>query len=256
VKKLPDLWYANLDAVLARIRSTQEGPIREAAQRIVTAVTGGGLCHLYDTGHMLMYELIGRAGGILIFTPIFVELALKHPARYRPPDEQAGSAAAKRPRVHMDEVEGMASYVLSQADCRPGDVLVLGSVAGVSRLAVDLALEARAMGLYVIALTSRAASSAVASRHPSGKRLYEVADLVLDQQTPPGDAIVPLPDAEPPICPASGIAAAYLMWALTAQIVEDLRARGLTPGVLMSNHLPGASEHNRRARLRYQEVGY
>lgn len=264
---LQEAWYRGLDQVLARIRTTQRMALAQAADRIVTTVTNGGLCHLYDTGHMLMHELVGRAGGLLLFTPIYVDLSLRHPARFRPPANPGpagpqaegagppGTPARPRRRVHLDEIPGMAEYILSAADCRPGDVLILGSVSGASLLAVELALEAKQQGLFVIGLTSVAASQAAEARHPSGKRLYEVVDLVLDHQTPPGDALVPV-DAVAPVCPASGIAAAYLMWALTAEITARLLKQGRIPSVLMSNHLPGAGEHNRQARERYQEQGY
>lgn len=246
---LPQRYAEAVDAVLRGIRETQGEALEKAAGAITDAVLHGRSCHLYDTGHMLTSELMGRAGGLLLFAPIEVRLEVHHQARPR-------LEAAAKPRVNWDEVEGLARTVLSQSQCVPGDVLVLGSVSGVSRLAVDMALEARRMGLVLVALTSVRCSRALASDHPSGKRVHEVADIVLDHGTPLGDAAVPVDALGLAIGPVSGIAAAYLMWSLEALIVERLVASGHTPSILVSVHLPGSRERNAATRKRFAELGY
>lgn len=248
-ESLPRQYFQAVERVLACIRSTQAEAIDRAAALITEAVTGGHACHLYDTGHMLTHELVGRAGGLLLFSPIRTTLEVHHAARPRP-------EAVGRVRLNWDELEGLARLILSQSACAAGDVLIIGSVSGVSHLAVGLVLEARRMGLHTIAITSTVYARALESTHPSGKRLFEVADIVLDHATPVGDAVVRVPDLGAAICPVSGIAAAYLMWALAARVVERMLAAGRLPSVLVSNHLPGAPERNAAARRRFVELGY
>ncbi|MBE3599152.1 MAG: sugar isomerase domain-containing protein [Limnochordaceae bacterium] len=248
-QQLTERYFQEIERLLAEIRASQAEAIDKAATLITEAVTQGKSCHVYDTGHMLMHEMVGRAGGLLLFTPILTTFEVHHPARPRP-------EAAGRPRVHMDDLDGLARVILSQSSCVEGDVLIIGSVSGVSRLAVGLALEARGMGLRLIALTSTVYSRALESAHPTGKRLFELADVVLDHRTPVGDATVRVDELDASICPVSGIAAAYLMWALAARVVEKMVAAGFLPSVLTSNHLPGAGERNARARRRFAELGY
>ena len=117
-------------------------------------------------------------------------------------------------------------------------MLFVGSVSGKTANVVELALQARAHGLTVIALTALAYSSKLASEHPSGKRLYEVADLVLDNHAPYGDALLEVEGLDYPICPASGIGAAVTLWAVVAGIVEEMLRRGLKPTVFPSVNRP------------------
>jgi uncharacterized phosphosugar-binding protein len=100
-------------------------------------------------------------------------------------------------------------------------VLFVGSVSGKTASVVELALQAHLHGLTVIALTAPAYSSKLESEHPSGKRLYEVADLVLDNHAPYGAALLEVEGLDYPICPSSGIGAAVTLWAVV-RIVEEM----------------------------------
>jgi uncharacterized phosphosugar-binding protein len=111
-------------------------------------------------------------------------------------------------------------------------------VSGKTANVVELALQARAHGLKVIAITALAYSSKLASEHPSGKHTYEVADLALDNHAPFGDAMMAVEGLDYPICPASGIGAATVMWAVVAGIIEEMLANGLQPTVFPSVNRP------------------
>jgi uncharacterized phosphosugar-binding protein len=117
-------------------------------------------------------------------------------------------------------------------------VLFVGSVSEKSANVVELAIQARAHGLKVIAITALAYSPTLVSEHPSGKHLYKVADLVLDNHAPYGDAMLEVPGLDYPICPASDLGAATIMWAVVARIVENLLAKGLNPTVFPSMNRP------------------
>lgn len=243
-------YYQELGVVLEEIERTQGEAIDRAAEAIVESVTNDGVWHLYDTGHMLMYESVGRAGGLMMPAPLFIEANVTHKVRprHRTPNPN---------RIFLDQIRDMPEYALTQADIQAGDVILVGSVTGVSVLAVEIAQKAKDMGLTVIALTSKKASNGVELVHAGGRRLYQVADIVLDTCVPVGDALVEVEAlGDVKICPSSGIAASYMMWSLQATVVEKLLERGLTPGIYVSNHLPRAGERNARSQAKFSREGF
>lgn len=247
---LRERYFSALKEVLRQIEESQGEAIDAAASLIIDSVTSGGTWNLYDTGHMLMTEAVGRAGGLVMVTPIHVEVRVEHESRPRaiPPNPN---------RLFLDQIRDLPEYILARAQLQAGDVLMIGSVSGVNVLPVELAFRARRMGVKTIGLTSVGASARMAPQHESGRRLYEVVDVVLDQCVPYGDALVEVDALEGQrICPASGIAASYIMWALQATVVEQLVKRGLRPSIYRSNHLPGAGEFNATMRRQYLRQGY
>ena len=107
-----------------------------------------------------------------------------------------------------------------------------------------------------MALTSVEYSSRLTSRHPSGKRLFEACEHVLDNCTNYGDTLVPVEELGQAICPASGVSASYIMWALQSTVVEKLLAMGKKPGVYISNHMPDAAQINQCGLDQYEKKGY
>jgi uncharacterized phosphosugar-binding protein len=108
----------------------------------------------------------------------------------------------------------------------------------------------------VIALTAPAHSGRLEPQHPSGRRLYEVADIVLDNHAEYGDAFLQIGDLDRRVAPLSGIGAAVLMWALTAGIVERLLERGIEPSIFTSINLPNGPAAVEAIERRYRERGY
>ena len=203
---------------------------------------------ILDTGHMLMHEGVGRTGGMMALKPILVTCEVNNPTRPR--------FIEGRPTIYYTQIPGFSKFVLNRANLTAGDTLIVGSVSGYEVFPVDVAITAREMGVKVIGFTSVAYSQTLTPRHESGKRLYEVCDVVLDNCCKPGDTLVPCPELGIEVCPSSGIGASYLMWALQATVIEEMLARGKKPSVYMSNHAPGATAHNAQAKKTYLELGY
>lgn len=237
-----------LRQVLAEIDRAQMPDIRQAAGWIASALASGGAVHLFDTGHMLNQEAVGRAGGLMAITPLQVHLEVTHPARPR--------MGSRKPRVFMDQIAGLGEFVVAKSAMLAGDVLLIGSVSGINPLPVEIALQARSAGIKTVAITSVPYSRTLKPAHKSGLRLYEAVDLVLDTGGPVGDAVVVVPGLDVPFGPTSGIAASYVNWLLQTTVVEELLAKGLTPSVYLSNHMPGASDQNNRAKENFAAKGY
>lgn len=243
-------YFTNMKQVLERIEATQAAGIEQAALAIADSLENGGIWHLLDTGHMLMHEAVGRTGGMMAVRPVKVTVEVDNPTRYREED------VAKKKRVFMDEIAGLPAFIVGKSKMMPGDVLMIGSVSGINILPVEMALHARKLGMTVIALTSVEYSAYLQPMHPDGKRLYESCDIVLDNCSAVGDTVVWSEGLGQGLCPSSGIAAAYIMWALQARVVELMLARGKKPSVYTSNHMPGAGKMNGEAWSRYEKEGY
>lgn len=238
-------YFDAIQAKIAEIRAAEAENIAQLAEVCAHSIEAGGVVHIHDTGHMLNTELVHRAGGLAGLTPFAFCLSVNNPNSFR---EKDGGVPAM--------VAETVSLALKKSRIRAGDVLIIGSVSGKSESPVELALQAKEMGVTVAAITSLAYSGQLESEHPSGGRLFEVADIVIDNHAPYGDAMVEVEGLDVGVCPASGIAAACIMWAVSAGIVENLLAKGITPTVYKSVNAPGGPEDVRAREDRYREKGH
>ncbi len=225
---LIEKYFASLKAKIDEIAADTE-PIEKAAGLCAEALAQGGAIHVFDSGHLVSHELIRRAGGLVAFNRLAFSLNIDNLVRSRPAgDAEAGSALSY----------GYIEHIFESDQLRRGDVLFVGSVSGKSANVVELALQARKHGLTVIAITGMAYSPTLTSQHPSGLRLYEAADLVLDNHAPFGDGMLTVEGLDYPVIPASGIGAVAVLWGVVAGIIEDMLARGLKPTVFPSVNRP------------------
>lgn len=201
---------------------TQLGAIRVAAGLVADALADGKQFWVFGTGHShtLAEELYGRAAW----------------AGRRTGDPRTGTDAARGPaeELLLERLPGLADVLLEINPLASGDVLLIASNSGRNAVPVEFALGARARGVKVIALTSLAHSNATTARAPSGQRLFETADVVIDNCGVPGDALIKVPGTPEPTGATSTLVGALLLQALTVEIVADLTDRGQTPNVLRS----------------------
>jgi uncharacterized phosphosugar-binding protein len=128
---------------------------------------------------------------------------------------------------------------------RSGDVMTVASNCGRNVLPIEVARLGRGRGLLVIAFTSRRHSLSVASRHLSGKRLMDIAHIVLDNGCPPGDAVLEVPGSEGKACGTSTALGAVILNAVMAAAIDHLLELGVTPPIYISANLDGADVHNK-----------
>jgi uncharacterized phosphosugar-binding protein len=220
---------------LGEVAATQGEALEEAARLVADSVAAGGVLHLFGAGHSQLPTLDAyvRAGGLACVNPILdPELS---PAR--------GLELAA-----VERTEGRAAAILEGEDLRPGEVVVVVSNSGVNAVPVEVALGCRERGLRVVALTNLEQAKATAPRHPSGARLHELADVVIDNRCPPGDAAVALTSGER-VGPLTTVVAAAVVAALCARVAELLLAEGRRPPVLTSQNLDGVPAAERNAAL-------
>ncbi len=213
----------------------QAGQFDQAIDIIVTCLAGQGVVHAFGTGHSEAFakEIAGRAGGFIPTNQIaLIDLTL---LGTRDKSIIADDTLERDPDV--------ADELYDLYDIRPGDALIIASNSGANGSVVGLALRAKAEGLPVIAVTSLAHSQGVTSKHTSGKRLFEVADVVIDNMAPYGDATLELTQGMK-IGAVSSITAAFIAQMLTVGAAEKLKETGTIPPMYLSANIPGGDEHN------------
>lgn len=232
-------------AVARRVHETQADAIRQAGKLFADCIEKDGVIQAYGTGHSRAFsmELAGRAGGLVPVNRIdLLDLAL----RANWPLERVVS-----PEIERDLEAGQA--ILSCYRIEPQDVFIIASNSGVNVAIVEVALRAKEHGHTLIAVTSLEHSRQVASRHPSGKKLYELADTVIDNCGPFGDALLEMPGGLGKACSISSVSGALIGQMITAETIGNLIARGIKPPIFLSANIPGGIEQGQQLRAHYAE---
>ena len=234
----PTRYLAAAKALLERLES-QAAAVSEVSRLSADAIAAGGLVHLFGTGHsrIPVEEMFPRYGSYPGFHPI-VELSMTF-------HTQVVGANGQRQAMFIERVEGLAEAILSNFELGPPDVMIVFSASGLTAVPIEIAMGARKRGLPVIAVTSVAQSQAGEPTHPTGMRLLDHADVVLDLCTPAGDALVDLDGLDTPVGPGSTIAAVALVNEVKVQTAALLHARGALPPVLTSAAVVGREESRR-----------
>ncbi|MFI6903624.1 sugar isomerase domain-containing protein [Nonomuraea sp. NPDC050394] len=221
--------------------SRQEHQVRQAARLIVTSLRGGGVVNAFGSGHSeaIAMEIAGRAGGLVPSN----RLSLRDLVLY-------GGQPVSVLTGELERDPGIAQQIYDLAPVEPQDVFVLISSSGVNGTVVELARIVKERGHTLIALTSIEHSSAMPSRHPSGRKLLDLADVVLDNGSPYGDAILELPGGGT-YGAVSTVTSALLAQMVVTTAVEELVALGETPPVYLSVNVTGGDEHNKALESRY-----
>ncbi|MEM7736681.1 MAG: SIS domain-containing protein [Deinococcota bacterium] len=235
------------EAMLKRVRDTQLDAIRQAAQWCADAMLQGGLVHLFGSGHsrMAVEEIFPRYGSFPGFHPI-VELSLSN-------HTQVVGANGQRQAMWIERQEGFAEPILNNFIFRDYDVMMVFSTSGNKGVVIDMALGAQARGMKVIAVLAAEYAKVLASEHSSGKKLVEVADLVIDNCALPGDSMVDVPGVDVKVGPGSTIGNTAVVNCLKVLVAEKLAAAGQMPLVLASSYEMGADASKTRFEEAYND---
>jgi len=215
-------YFGKALAIAHQAAETQLGAIRVAAGLVAEALAGGKRFWVFGTGHShtLAVELYGRAGGLADVRAILEPGLMLHEGL------QKSSL--------LERLPGLAAVLLEVNQLASGDVVLIASNSGRNAVPVEFALGARERGAQVIALTSLAHTTSTTSRAPVGQRLFETADVVIDNCGVPGDALIEVDGSPERTGATSTMVGALLVQALTVEIVTKLTAAGETPNILRS----------------------
>lgn len=220
--KALDDYLQKIQAQLTGIRATQAAALTQAAAWVAAALQHDGFIYTFGSGHshVLAEETFYRAGGLVRAAAILDGKLMVH--------ESASESTAWERR------EGYAAEVLARYPLKAGDVLCIVSNSGRNAVPIEMALEAKRRGAKTVAITSTQQSGAFASRHASGKKLAEVADVAIDNGGIVGDACVEIPGLPQRMGPASTITSAFILNGLFALAAEQCVAAGHVPEVYAS----------------------
>jgi len=225
-----DNYFEAMAKVLAAIRDTQRSAIEAAGEAVAQSLANGGALSVMDTGHMMRHEALCRAGGMMVVAPFAYDLTVDNAMEQR---------AGAPPAIDKDELEKRkVALALDASNLRRGDVLVINSNSGRTSNVIEVAVQCAQRGIITIAISSEQQMRQCAAAHPSGKKLFDVADICVDNCGPFGDAMVAVENNEK-MCPASGLAGCYAFWAIHAEAVGRLQAMGVNPTIYRSVHVSG-----------------
>lgn len=234
-------YLKNMQKILEDITENQIDAIDATAKKFATALENDRNIFLFGTGHshMLAEEVFYRAGGLVKIQPVFETPLMLH------------ESASKS--TEMERIEGYADKIFADYNMKKDDVIVIISNSGRNGVCVDMAQLAKQEGLVVVALTNLNHSKSMSSRHPSGKKLYEFADIVLDNMGCVGDASVRFDELGRSVAPTSTSAGAAILNAVVTGTVEIMLADGITPEVFSSSNVDGGDEVNEAFLKKYRD---
>jgi uncharacterized phosphosugar-binding protein len=240
-------WLDDAAAVIARVAETQADGIEQASRWCADAIAADGLVHLFGTGHsrIPVEEMFPRYGSYPGFNPI-VELSMTF-------HTQVVGANGQRQAMFIERMPGLAEVILSNFRFGPRDVMMVFSASGLTAVPVEIAAGAKARGMRVIAVTSVAQSMSAEPEPAAGRRLLDVADLVLDVCSPEADATVTLDGLDTPVGPVSTVGAVAIVNAIKARTAELLVERGAMPPVITRASEVGAERSRALFDAAYRE---
>lgn len=218
--------------LLQRLQDSQLENIDKAAELITRSIAAGHTFYAWGGPHssLPVQDIFWRAGGMAIVNPLFTPgLSLEVGPIYL--------------TSFLERAEGAGIKFFEGIGAEPGDVILLVSTSGRNAFPIEFAAAAKEAGLMVIGMTSLAYSNSVESRHPSGKKMFDYCDVVLDNLTVPGDAILEDERLPQKVGPTSGWIGCFMLQALMAEVAEQLAEKDIVPPIYFALNLDGQDDY-------------
>ena len=234
--------YINeIQRLVGEVAEKQADAIERASILAADALCGDGFIFTFGTGHshILAEEIFYRAGGLARVCPIFEDSLMLH---------RAAALSSQ-----LERASGLAAPLLDDTDAVAfGGVIFIFSNSGCNTVAVEMAEEARKRGLSTVCITNRTHSAKSRSRHPDGKKLYEVSDVVIDNMGCYGDAAV---NVDGIVTGAtSTVIGSMILQAIVCRAIEICKERGVSPEVFQSANTAGGDEANSDYIKKYKKL--
>lgn len=238
-----DIYFDTAIAQLERVRTEQADNIRAAAAKIVETVAAGGRIYFFGCTHagILAQEAFYRTGGLAVINPIL------------PPGLTCDVTPITMTSA-LERQDGYGKIIADATGFNKSDLLFVHSVSGRNSVPVELACEAVSRGVYTIAITNMDYSTKSTSRHANGKRLFEAADLVIDDCGVFGDAAIRIEGFAGLVAPTSTITGAAIVNSICAESIPLFIEKGIDPPVFMSANIDGGDAYNAKIMEQYKDV--
>ena len=224
-------WLSVTRTVLDEIETTQLPAIQSAAEMMADSIAAERWVHTFGCGHATIpvEEMYPRIGGFVGFHPM-IELPLTFFTRI------TGEMGIHQ-FLFLERAEGYGNAIMKAYSFDKRDTMWIFSHTGINNVNIDIALRAKEQGMRVVATGS--ASQVSKSRHPSGRTLFEIADVVIDTRVPAGDSSVPLKNHIDNVGPVSTMASVAVVWMTITTVAEILSERGVKLFIHPSHNVPG-----------------
>lgn len=226
-------YFNYIENAIQEIKQKELDKIEEVSQRFADCIANDGVIHLYGSGHSRIgvEEMFPRYGSFPGFHPI-VELSTTF-------YQQVVGANGIRQSMFIENIEGLASRILDNFVIKPQDCFLLFTTSGTGNVVIDMAIEAKKKSNFVVGITSKENCEIATSKHSSNKKLSCVADILLDNQAPIGDAIVHLGGMDSPVGPTSTIGNALIVNLIKVRVAELLLEKKYPLYVITHPHFIG-----------------
>ncbi len=235
-------YYGVIKEQLEREFAEESGAIEQTAAYCSSSVMAGRVIHVFGCGHSQMFamEVFYRAGGLVPVNALLIpHLALFPRAKLS---------------TLQERVEGFSEGYLALEDTDPRDTMIIVSISGRNAAVIDMALAAKKIGMKVVALISKEFSDGTTSRHSSGRKLGDVADVIIDIKCASGDAAMEMDGVEPRFCGTSTVLGMAVMESVIAQTVENCVNQGYVPPIYVSSNLDKGDAINAEYIKKYSKL--
>lgn len=231
-------YWKEVGSVLDHVMSTQAQKIEDCARLVAGSLAKDGMLYVFGCGHshIIGEDLFYRAGGTAAVCAMLDSDLMLH-------------TGAAKSSVY-EKMSGLAQPVFERYGITDKDVLLVVSTSGINCVPIEMAMCAKERGIPVIAIVSEAYRNDK-SRHSSGKKLHDVADIVLDNGVCHGDAAVQIGDTDMRVGPISTISSCMIAQSIVVQADEFMHEAGVQPPVYVSGNIPGGMEKNQDLIRRY-----
>jgi len=231
MKKYQEYHKAIMD-MIEEIVETQSENIEAAAEIVAETIAQGGLLHTLGVGHShcLTEDVFWRAGTLV---PIHAILE----------QSMIGTVEVTK-SAYLEKLEGTGPIICDYHRIAQPDALLTVSNSGNNAMPIDVALEARKRGVKVIAVCSVTYAKSLKPRHSTGKKLIDVANVVIDNCGEVGDTCLQLEGLEQGLGPTSTITGSFILNSLLVQAAANLSEMGIQPEIYWSGNLEGGMEAN------------
>ena len=220
--------YEYGDKIIECIKVAEEknkDVIKLLAEKFAENIENDKVIHTFGTGHshMLGIELFARAGGLGNVDAML--------------DPDTLTAFGAQRSGAMEKTSGVSDVIYDSYNIQPGDIMIITSNSGRNAMPIEMAMRCKKEGIYTIALTNLEQSKNQTSRHPSGKRLFECVDCVIDSCVPTADATLDLNGIK--TGPASSIVTMFLVNTIVSEAIKIVQSHGKRPYVFQSQNVDG-----------------
>jgi len=236
-------YYKKITNILEEVVTKEENTIQKTISLFVETIKGKRQMFAFGASHagIVTEELFYRAGGLALINPILESSMMLNT---RPVTQTS----------KMERLEGYGRIIGEKTPFKKDDVLLVHSVSGRNPVAIDLVLYAKEKGVKIVAITNLDYSKNVTSRHSSGKRLFELADIVIDNHGEKGDACIEIEGITQKVAPTSTVVSTTIMNIVVSEVALRLAEEGITPPVFHSANVDGGDDHNKKLFEEYKDT--